>query len=531
MGNLVKFTDPAGGTVNYTYDIVGNRLSTTDPKGNTTSYIVDSLNRLVRTTDPAGRIAQFNYDAVGNLISRSDPNGKTTTYLYDANNRLSRISYPTGQAVTFAYDANGNRTTMTDALGTTAYAYDAQNRLSNVTDCYGNSVGYGCDANGNRTSVTYPGSKTVQYGYDAANRLTRVTDWLGNSTSYNYDADGQLTGAANSNGTAASYQYDVAGRLISLGNSAANSAIISSYQFSLDAVGNQAQVSQIALVQSTPAGGNFNYAYDNDNRLITSEGQTQSFDANGNLLSASGTNLFAYDYENRLTRIVFAGTTNVYQYDGLGNRMSASRNGALARYVLDRNSPLPPVLSETDSGGNITACYVYGLGLISRIDAGGNVRYYHFDSRGSTIALSDASGKILEAYAYDPYGKPINQINSTSRFRYLGRRGVMDEANGFLYFGSCYYATEVGRFITKASTTGKGGDSQSLNRYIYALDNPVSGGCSIPLANSPAACAEAIATQESTLPGQSENTNSNGINAAGNVFGSGLCNLVPGLFQ
>jgi RHS repeat-associated protein len=358
------------------------------------------------------------------------------------------------------------------------------------------------------------------------NRLIRVTDWLGNTTSYNYDADGQLTGAANSNGTAASYAYDAASHLISLNNSA-----ISRYQYSLDAVGNCVHVSQVELVQTTPVAGSFSYAYDNDNRMVTSEGQTQTFDANGNMLSISGTNLLSYDYENRLTQSAFLGTTNSYQYDGLGNRMSASRSGALTRYVLDRNSPLTQVLVETDAGGNITAYYVYGLGLVSRIDSGGNVRYYHFDSRGSTVALSDVTGKVLEAYAYDPFGQPINRIISTNRFRYLGRHGVMDEENGFLYLRARYYSTKHGRFITKDPTTGKDGDSQSLNRYIYALNNPVTGGCSIPMANSPAACAEAIATEESTLPGQMQNTYMNGINAAGNVFGSGLCNLVLGLFQ
>ena len=49
----------------------------------------------------------------------------------------------------------------------------------------------------------------------------------------------------------------------------------------------------------------------------------------------------------------------------------------------------------------------------------------------------------------------------------------MDEENGLLYIRARYYSTKRGRFITKDPTTGKDGDSQSLNRYIYALNNPV----------------------------------------------------------
>jgi RHS repeat-associated protein len=79
----------------------------------------------------------------------------------------------------------------------------------------------------------------------------------------------------------------------------------------------------------------------------------------------------------------------------------------------------------------------------------------------------------MEAYAYDPFGRPINGQISDNRFRYLGRHGVMDEENGFLYIHARYYSTRRGRFTTKDPTTGTDGDSQSMNRYIYALNNPV----------------------------------------------------------
>jgi RHS repeat-associated protein len=206
------------------------------------------------------------------------------------------------------------------------------------------------------------------------------------------------------------------------------------------------------------------------------------------MLSISGTNLLAYDYENRLTLAAFpgaGGATNTYQYDGAGNRLVASRAGIARRYVLDRNSPLSQVLAETDSSGNIIYYYTYGLGLISRIDNNNNSQFYHYDARGSTIALTDAGGQIMEAYSYDPFGRPIISLISDNRFRYLGRHGVMDEENGFLYIRARYYSTRRGRFITKDPTTGKDGDSQSMNRYIYALNNPVrlidiSGLCSTP---------------------------------------------------
>jgi RHS repeat-associated protein len=49
----------------------------------------------------------------------------------------------------------------------------------------------------------------------------------------------------------------------------------------------------------------------------------------------------------------------------------------------------------------------------------------------------------------------------------------MNEENGLNYIRARYYSPEVGRFITKDPQTGNDRDGQSLNRYVYALNNPV----------------------------------------------------------
>jgi len=94
--------------------------------------------------------------------------------------------------------------------------------------------------------------------------------------------------------------------------------------------------------------------------------------------------------------------------------------------------------------------------------------------RGSTIALSDSGGTVSDEYAYDPFGKLANS-NGTSEnvFKYLGQFGVADEGSGLAYAKARCFSPELGRFVTKDPLTGKDGDSQSLNRYVYALNNPI----------------------------------------------------------
>ena len=168
------------------------------------------------------------------------------------------------------------------------------------------------------------------------------------------------------------------------------------------------------------------------------------------------------------------GAASQYQYDGAGNRKSAATSAATKRFVLDTNGSLSHVLAETDSGGTVTAYYIYGRGLISRISASGTPLYYHFDVRGSTVALSDSTGTLTDAYAYDPFGKVANSQGTTANpFKYVGKYGVMDEGNGLDYIRARYYSPDVGRFITKDPFPGTDGDSQSLHRYVYAVNNPI----------------------------------------------------------
>ena len=57
-------------------------------------------------------------------------------------------------------------------------------------------------------------------------------------------------------------------------------------------------------------------------------------------------------------------------------------------------------MKNTD--GTITK-YIYGRGLIGEDQCcdGDSLKIYHFDYRGSTIAITDINGNITDTFAYD----------------------------------------------------------------------------------------------------------------------------------
>ncbi len=472
-GRLVRVVDAAGGKVGFTYDKAGNRRTMTDSKGYTTRYAYDELNRRIGMLEPMGGLTAFAYDAVGNRLGILEPNNKSTIFFYDEVNRLVLIGYDDNSSVTFTYDANGNRTGMTDSIGTSSWQYDALNRMTSQTDAFGKVISYGYDAAGNRRSLTYPGSKVVAYTYDELNRLVSVKDWLNRTTSYTYDAAGNPFGATNPNGTSAIYGYDDAGRLTSILNSGTGGLVIASYDIQLDPVGNHLRVDQQEPLEVSPPQETVNYTYDKDHRMLKANSTLFTYDANGNPASR-GSDTFTFDARNRLASAQISGTASAYRYDGLGNRVERVIGSGTTRYVQDLNGPLSRILAETDGAGTVTAYYLHGLGLVSRIAASGSTSWYHCDSRGSTVALTGSNGVVTDKYAYDTFGKLLGSEGTTTNpFRYLGRHAVVDDGDGLLQIRARYYAPEYGRFLSKDPKPGQDGQTQSFNRYSYALNNPI----------------------------------------------------------
>ncbi|WCT56588.1 pre-toxin TG domain-containing protein [Paenibacillus kyungheensis] len=150
-------------------------------------------------------------------------------------------------------------------------------------------------------------------------------------------------------------------------------------------------------------------------------------------------------------------------------------NGTTTKYVVNPEAVLSQVLMETDASGKPTAWYVYGNGLIGRQDANGAYQSYHYDRRGSTIALTDAKGQLTDTCSYGTYGESLGHEGTIEQpFQYNGRDGVMTDPNGLYQMRARYYNPEIKRFVNRDVLSGSIDDGLTINRYAYVNGNPIS---------------------------------------------------------
>jgi RHS repeat-associated protein len=114
------------------------------------------------------------------------------------------------------------------------------------------------------------------------------------------------------------------------------------------------------------------------------------------------------------------------------------------------------------------AAYIHGPAGILCKNVNGLTDYYHTDHLGSTRLITDESGNPVTDIQYTPFGDTITQ--EEERFLYTGKER---DATGLYYYGARYYDPAIGRFLTKDPAAGKTYNPQSLNQYIYCVNNPL----------------------------------------------------------
>jgi len=107
--------------------------------------------------------------------------------------------------------------------------------------------------------------------------------------------------------------------------------------------------------------------------------------------------------------------------------------------------------------------YVYGPnGLLARVNESGNITYFHLDNIGSTGAITNEAGEVVEEQVNLPFGE---LIQSGERFGFTGKE--FDSDPGLNYFGARYYDPTTGKFRTADPVR------DGMDWYSYANNNPL----------------------------------------------------------
>jgi RHS repeat-associated protein len=105
------------------------------------------------------------------------------------------------------------------------------------------------------------------------------------------------------------------------------------------------------------------------------------------------------------------------------------------------------------------------------------VQWFLTDNIHSIRQVVSASGPVLDAITYDPYGNILSQTNAANAPRFLYAGGAYDSLTGYDQFGRRYYDPSDGRWTSQDPLGFKAGDTD-LYRYVFnvpTLSNDPSG--------------------------------------------------------
>ena len=504
------------------YDSLGRSSATWIGEENTgirlAQYLYSTNGLLSRLSYGNGAYVEYAYDALGRQtglwyngvydnridtvyndrglvgILKDNPTNTRTRYWYDLAGRLVRTRRTN--------DAESDSSTL---LGEVTYGYeDATSRLTNIrvntpVGSSNTSIRYAEDLwerlHDAVYRVTVDNTLELLYVYDELGRRTlRNLNDLMMSTTYTYtNVGGNRTSSQiasiRENGTTTSYTYDTVGNIatVKVGNTLKESYTYDSlnqlktaytklyigtydWTYSYDDHGNilSSTVDTDALFPPT----NYTYTYGDTawpDKLTAVNGNTITYDAIGNPLQYWNGKEFNW-INGRQLSFVDAGSKFVYfTYNADGGRNTKMVNGVTTQYYY-----VDGVLYAQKTGDN-TLFFLYDeQGVPFAVKLNGTKYYYQYNLQGDVVGLYDGNGEQVVRYEYSPWGKLLNQSDSSmvglANLNPLRYRGYYyDSETGLYYVSSRYYDPEIGRFINADSQPNQKDSILGFNMFAYCV--------------------------------------------------------------
>ena len=480
---------------------------------------------VVSTSNNDKDIVKYEYDTNNRLIKMIYPNNIIVRYTYDENGNIKTVTDKDGLKTIYTYDDNDNEVIRTTGLVQTERRYDADNRLIRIKNFHSLSrdlideYSYRYDSNNNiieeiKREPYKKKTKLLDINKTVENdRTIRVT-----KQNFTYDAENKLTDA----------------RVERLGMKGLSEPNVTIYHYEYDANGNRTlvEIKDDGLTLESTV-----YEYDRLNKMIRSREVTAKglyiyeykYDDNGNLIQEDRhrayetqpvfyTNIRRYEYtkDNKLEAVYSGNTLLVaYSYDGDGtitssldrdldfnqnlnindrsymnslinnqrrliNKINPSDTilYEMTEYVLERNQEYSQVLMERDGAGNLSTLYTYGNQRINSESYPNLSGLYTYDGRGSVSSVIGTLGDYRATYWYDGLGNVKSQIHGYGAFgsgkKYYGYNAESyNPVTGNQNLRNRQVNIRRQRFLSEDTYIGTKNRTLSLNRYIYAEDNPL----------------------------------------------------------
>jgi RHS repeat-associated protein len=461
IGRILTMTLPQpaqGSSLNFTttyaydsFDATTGLLfaSATDPNGNVTRRGDDAYGRAVRSIDALGAttINGFTADL---LTSVSDANGNVTAYSYDRLKRLTATKFPDGSQETYTWgDDNLLAGVMDRRQQFTTRDYDRFKRLDEKTFqspfTYPTMESIDYTYQGQKlVSVTDPTASTTEthtYTYDSSYRMIADTQATRGTVNYTYTKADRIASMAVSGGPTTSYTYYPDGGLDTI----QWSLVSGQFKYSYDLRGlyqtitfpngqhrdftydNQGRLLRIANLH--PSAGNlatFGYGYDLDSTTgqptVLGEKTTLTADVPSQSFSGAVTK-YAYDRSYQLVQAQypsaapFSGEIDAWTYDGIGNRLTSTVNGATQTYSYQQIGANPNNWQRLLSDGVNTYTYDGNGNTTAQTGPGGA---WTFDSSPrDELRTIHLGGSAYAIYYYDYQGRRTGKGVAVGTTTYL----------------------------------------------------------------------------------------------------------------
>ncbi|TQV82933.1 RHS repeat-associated core domain-containing protein [Aliikangiella coralliicola] len=500
-GNKTQITEGDTGTTNYTYNGLGEMLTQQDAKQQWVRSSYDKLGRVSRVISPEGTTI-YQYDTaafgVGQLDYVRGPNGNKESYHYDSFGRLSEVirqidnesfpssrthnraghvdsyTYPTGFAVRHAYNADGYQTKLTSKDKSHTYwqakRVNARGQIEQV------SLGNGINTTKSYRSDTgwlesIQSTGALKFGKKLSSSVQ--------SLSYRYDSLGNMEYRADATqGVSESFIYDNLNRL-TRATVSGQSAIVVNY----DDIGNITYKSDV---------GNYTYDSQRPHAVVRAGNRYFSYDANGNRIShasdlSSGSfGSVVFSSFNKARRISNNGSLVEFEYGPLNHRVKKTDTQAAqtkttiyveGRYERETSGNEVKHIHFIQQGSETIAIYTESNNAQSGIES--NTKYLHKDHLGSIESVTDEAGTLLERLSFDAWGKrrqsnwkPSEKVSSIITRGFTGHEQL--DTVKLIHMNGRLYDAEIGRFVSADPQVKTPEDLQSLNRYSYVNNNPLS---------------------------------------------------------